>query len=424
MRILCIYFQSTRRLRNTVREHLSSFQNYSGADCYYLNVAHGIPRYINRINFDLIIFHYTFLALKWDIKEFKNFQNKCSRLKYISGYKIAFPQDEYIYSAAVSNFFKEFSVKTVFTCLPLSECKKVYDPQESGLKNYFTVLTGYIDSEAVKSYSGKALPLSERKVDVGYRGRKVPFWLGQQGQIKWQLCDRFKEILAVQNTLRYDISWDRRDEITGYSWYDFLSRCRVILGCEGGASLHDPTGEIRIRVEQFLHRYPSALFEEVQAKCLADVDGNLNLRAISPRHFECCVTKTCQALVEGAYGGIFKPGVHYIEIKKDWSNLEDVLSKIKDVKYCQEIADNAYRDIVEPGLYSYEKFIEQVMNSLRKELTHNSALNDDNLKDLKRLRIREQLNPLFLYYLSPYYKLRGGLRRIRNVRQKVSLPNV
>ena len=416
MRILCIYFQTDINMRNTVKEHLYSFKIYSDAECYYLNAANGVPRYIDKIRFDLIVYHYTFLALKWDINEFENFQKKCFRLKYLSGYKIAFPQDEYIHSAAVSNFFKEFSIKTVFTCLPLSECKKVYNPQESGLDNYFTVLTGYVHSEAVKRYSDKALPISKRKIDVGYRGRKVPFWLGQQGQIKWQLADRFKEILAGQNDLRYDISCDRRDEITGDAWYEFLSRCRVILGCEGGASLHDPTGEIRARVEHFLHRYPFASFQEVQAKCFAGGDRNLNLRALSPRHFECCVTRTCQALVEGDYGGIFKPDVHYIEIRKDWSNLEDVLRKIKDVKYCQEIADNAYRDIVETGLYSYEKFIEQVMNSIRKELIHTSALNDNNLKDLKRLRIREQLNPLFLYYLSPYYKLRGVLKKLRNLR--------
>ena len=51
---------------------------------------------------------------------------------------------------------------------------------------------------------------------------------------------------------------------------------------------------------------PTATFEEVEAGCFAGLDGNLNLRTISPRHLEACATRTPQILVEGAYSGISK----------------------------------------------------------------------------------------------------------------------
>ena len=54
-------------------------------------------------------------------------------------------------------------------------------------------------------------------------------------------------------------------------------------------------------------------------------DGRLQLFAISPRHLEACATRTCQVLVEGEYSGVLRPGEHYIPVRKDLSNLDDVL---------------------------------------------------------------------------------------------------
>lgn len=406
MKILCIYNLREKNARNTIDEHLYSFRRYSDEDVYYLNVAFGIPWYIEKIYFDVVIYHYTFFALKWDPKQFERLRKKCGRLKYISGYKIAMPQDEYIYSIIINLFFRDFGIKTVYTCLPPSDYQKVYDKEISGLDYYFSVPAGFIDETAVNRYANESPPLSERPIDIGYRARKVPYWLGKHGNIKWLLGEKFNNA-AKHHNLKTDISSDPEGFFMGKDWYRFLQSCKVFIGCEGGASLHDPTGEIRQKVEEYVQLNPNVSFEEVESVCFPGLDGNLNLFAISPRHYECCITKTCQTLVEGEYGGIFKPGIHYIEIKKDWSNVDQVVNKINDIKYCQEIADNAYRDIVQSGLYTYRGFVERVLSHVKEvsDITHSETDNDNVY--LRLLELREKINPVGLFFLSIYYATRS-----------------
>lgn len=322
----------------------------------------------------MVIYHYTICGVKWDPRFFKKIQKKWQPLRSLRGYKVAIPQDEYVHSEAMCDFFSDFGIKTVFTCLPESEWQKVYPKKRSGLDHYVTVFTGYIDEIALERIS--RFEAIERSIDIGYRARKVPFWLGRHGQIKWLLAEKFLKA-AEGRDMKLDISTDAKDVILGEDWYRFLYKCRTVLGCEGGASLHDPDGKIRNSVDKFLLDHPDATFDEVEQKCFLGKAGNLKLFALSPRHFECCMTRTCQVLVEGEYGGIFKPGVHYIEIKKDWSNLDDVLNRIEDREYCRQIAENAYRDIALSGLYTYRKFVESVLLDVKTvSAAHDSGTRD------------------------------------------------
>jgi len=365
MRILIVYYQVRKSDRNTIDEHLYAFDRYSGQECHHLNVFFGVPRYITRIPFDLIIYHYTFTSLKWDgAARFRAYLHRFSLLKGLSGYKVAIPQDEYVNSLPTCEYFSQFGIKTVFTCLSAEDFQTVYPREISGIEHYITVLTGYIDERSVQEVSLFSKPHRERSIDIGYRARKLPFWLGRHGVIKWQLTERFQEACRGRS-LKADLSNDYRDVFIGKDWYRFLSECRVVLGCEGGASLHDPDGRIRTCVEDYAAKRPDASFEEVQEKCFQGLDGNLHLFAISPRHFEACITRTCQALVEGDYAGIFLPGVHYIEIKKDWSNIGEVLETIGDVDECEKIAERAYRDIVLSGNYTYREFVRSVLDHVR-----------------------------------------------------------
>lgn len=40
--------------------------------------------------------------------------------------------------------------------------------------------------------------------------------------------------------------------------------------------------------------------------------------------------KTCKLLMKGDYAGVFRAGRDYIEIKKDFSNLDEVIQKVKN----------------------------------------------------------------------------------------------
>ncbi|MGK5090842.1 hypothetical protein WDW89_02360 [Deltaproteobacteria bacterium TL4] len=416
MKILIIYYIREKNIRNTIDEHLFSFARYSGEDCYYVNASLSLPPFVEKIHFDLVIYHYTFLAMKWNSDEFLQIQKECRRLKKVHGYKVAIHQDEYMNSNYINFFLKEFGVKTIFTCLPESEYQKVYPQKESGLEQYVTVTTGYIDEDALKELQSqvKNTPHHQRDIDIGYRARKIPYWLGHHGQYKHLLAEKVCNA-AEGSGLKMDISCDPADVFTGKDWYNFLLRCRVVLGCEGGASMHDPDGAIRRRVDAYTQQYPDANFEEAEKQCFEGQDNNLKLFAISPRHYECCITKTCQALVEGEYDGIFKAGVHYIEIKKDWSNLEEVIKKIKDVEFCEKIAEVAYQDIVLSGRYTYRKFVEKVLNSVRDQCFEPAKKQPMDSFYLLWVQEYNRMFPYRMHVFMQYKKVRGYAGRVKRL---------
>lgn len=393
MQILVLYYQQYERgIRSTVQEHLYSFRRYSEEQFYYLNVAGGIPAYLAKIRFDLVIYHYTMCACRFQPGFFDTIETRWQRLIGIEGYKVAIAQDEQINTNGLCRFFKRFGIKTVFTCLPEHEWQKVYPTEKSGVSDFVTVLTGYVDERSIPLVH--SLAASERCIDVGYRARKNSYSLGRHGTIKWRIADFFNS-LDDRLGLRFDISTDPSDVFYGDDWYRFLCRCRTVLGCEGGASLHDPDGDIERSVSGYLANKPDASFEEVEKACFPELDGNLELFALSPRHFEACVTKTCQILVEGDYNGIFLPGVHYISLNKDFSNINEVLSKICDHQYCAQLAENAYNDIVLSGKYTYKYFVDTVLAYAQPKTATDYTTATEH-RYLYRLHCRERFQWLFL----------------------------
>jgi Glycosyl transferases group 1 len=168
------------------------------------------------------------------------------------------------------------------------------------------------------------------------------------------------EPAARARGLTTDISVDTADIHHGDDWYRFLASCKYFLGAEGGATVLDPNGEFMHRTQRYLDEHPDATFEEVEAACFPGEDGKLQLFAISPRHLEACATRTCQVLVEGEYSGVLRAGEHYIEVKRDLSNVEEALDLIQSDSERERITEAAYRDVVASGLYTYRHLVESI----------------------------------------------------------------
>lgn len=367
MKILIVYYKPLGLHRNTINEHLSAFKRFSGASCYYLNVYSGVPGFIEYIKFDLIVYHYTILSEKFSGYDyFRDILNRCEPLKKIQSFKVAMPQDEYLLSDVICSFLKEFQINKLFTCFYEEDWEKVYPVSKTGVELKETCLTGYIDEDALKKIQVESVPHAKRLYDIGYRARKVPYWLGEHGTIKWRLTEVVQSMSSKFPKLNMNISNSEKDVFTGQNWYKFLLNCRTVLGCEGGASLLDTDGSLRKKVDDYAKKYPGASFEEVRDKLFQGQDFEISLFAISPRHFEACLTRTCQVLVEGKYHGIFTPNIHYIPLKKDFSNLEEVLKKVEDRKLCEELAERAYQDVILSGKYTYRQFINGIVNDVHK----------------------------------------------------------
>ncbi len=355
LRILCVYHREEVHGRPTVDQHLYSLRRYAdGCATYYLNARVGVPRWVSRLSFDVVVFHYLLLAMKWSRPGWERLLRRCAPLRDVPGYRVAIHQDEYVNTALVGDFLRDFAVKTVVTCLPPSEWRKVYPYERTGVEHFLEVAPGYVDEETLREL--QAMSPVPRDIDLGYRARRVPFWLGRHGQLKAAIADRLLA-LDPRPPLRMDVSTDPGDVFTGQDWYRFLARCRAVAGCEGGASLLDPDGAIRDRVDAFVAAHPGATFDEVERACFPGLDGNLRLFAASPRHFEAAMTRTAQVLVEGDYQGILAPDRHYIPLRADFSNLSDVLAQVSDRGRCEAVAERAHADLVASGRYTYRRYV-------------------------------------------------------------------
>lgn len=358
--ILVIYESKTHPLRPNLRDHLYSFDKYADARCFYVNLAvRSVPAYLRHIDFDLVVFHTFFLATRWHPAYFRKLWSGIDWLKTNPAEKIALPQDEFLHTDILNEFVDAFRVGRVFSVAPESEWPKIYPRARSRGVALSKVLTGYLDEETVKRI-GRLASGKKRTIDIGYRAWNAPPWLGRHGLLKTKIADLFAR-KAPAKGMTCDISTAEKDVISGEGWYRFLLRCKYFIGAEGGSSILDHDGSLKAATERYLEAHPSADFEEVMSRCFPRIDGNLRLFAISPRHLEACATRTCQLLVEGAYDGILEAGKHYIEIKRDFGNIDEVLKTVRHDKVREAIVDRAYDDIAASGKYSYRKFVRVVL---------------------------------------------------------------
>jgi hypothetical protein len=361
--VLIVYCQVSYPPRATVAEQLFCFARYAGAShrCFYLNLAvRDVPSYLLDVPFDMVIFHTTFFAWRWGIGEYRQVLQKARALKRLRALRAIVPQDEFYRTDALNEFIDEFDVGIVYTVSPPSEWSKLYPAAEGSGVRLVPVLTGYLDDATVGRIDALTAVRPPRETAIGYRAWRANPWLGRYAFLKTRVADVFEQ-RAPAFGLTTDISTRAADTFYGDEWYRFLLRCRYVIGVQGGAGVLDWDGSVRECAEAFQRARPDASFDEIEASCFAGRDGALAYFAISPRHLEACATRTCQVLVEGHYNGVLTPGLHYIELKQDFRNLDDILQRMASDRERETIAARAYDDVVRSGAYSYARFVETVL---------------------------------------------------------------
>lgn len=380
---MILYSLNERSRRNTINENLNSFRKYSTrCSFHYINVFNQIPSFLFGIKYDAVILHYTFLAEKRFLADGSPWEQKIRGLEHIKGYKIAIPQDEYDYTDRLCSLYKNAGIGTVYTCFTRDkDIAKAYPVDKTGILKIEKVFTGYIDEAKIELLAKKSQPFSVRAIDIGYRGRKLPAYLGKHGQLKFELVRIFNNaingkglVVDIKNTNENFLVEDQKAIKLGFSWYDFLLSCKAFIGCEGGSSLLDNDGSIQKKIKEYLFDHKDATFEEIELNCFPELDYNIQCFALSPRHFEAAMTRTLQILVEGEYGNVFIPWKHYLPLKRDFSNIEEILGYISNETECSRIIENAYRDIVESSQYTYRTFVTRIIDETA-ECTGNSLGN-------------------------------------------------
>lgn len=347
--------------RATLHDALFAFRRYSGQRVFYLNLRlKSVPKYVTRIKFDLVIFHTLFFAGRFDADFLRRSFRRAAPLAKLDAVKVILPQDEFINSDAVNEFIRDFGIDCVFSVQPEEVWDQVYDGVDRNCVAIRPMLTGYLDDDRARKIEALTAT-TKRDIDIGYRtAGDPPPWFGRHGFLKRLIAEQFLE-KGADSGLNLDISTSAHDTLRGDDWYRFLARSKYTLGVEGGTSILDRDGSIRLRTEAYQAEHPDATFEEVERACFPGTDGTFSGFAVSPRHLEACAAGACQILTEGHYNGILKAGTHYIAVKRDFSNVSEVIDLVRSDTKRKEIVARAYRDIVESGEYTYRKFVEFVI---------------------------------------------------------------
>ena len=331
---------------STLLEHIDALRRLSRHDVHVFN-----PRAVTRSrslaldDFDVVVVHYSLMILS-DHYLSPSFRAAIARFR---GIKVQFIQDDYRQVAEMWQRMRELGIDILFTLVPERELDAVWPPRELPGVRRITTLAGYVPSEA-SAYPSP--PLDERPLEVGYRGRSLPPWLGILGQEKAWIAQGVAE-RAERHKLRCDVAWTEGSRIYGLSWFEFIASCRVTLGTESGATITDFDGTIERRGREYMIEHPEAEFWDIHEAVLAPYEGNVRMNVISPRIFEAVALRTGLVLFPGEYSGVLERDRHYIPLEKDFSNFAEVVERIRDTHSLEAMVDTAYDEIVASGRYAY-----------------------------------------------------------------------
>jgi hypothetical protein len=330
---------------STIEEHISGIADNSKFD---VHVHRGRMPFAGDLGaFDSIILHYTLIAYP-----FRNDNMVSPEFRYqlvqSTVPKIAIVQDDYRAIFERVRFFNFIGINHVFTLGNLQVREKIYP---SFLCNFTTsqILTGYSDN-GYQNWPNNNW--KERTIDLGYRARLLPPWMGELGTYKSEIIQLVKKNPATKG-LNLDLSTSESSRIYGQDWVNFLCNTKIALGTESGSSTLDYDG-------RFSDQWTvSNSTSQGIAKPL-DFDYGV----ISPRIFEYSAARCLMALTDGEYSGVVKPWEHYFPLRKDLTNFQKLIDFSKDERSRTEMIERSYKHLISSGAYSYKSLAEIIDNKV------------------------------------------------------------
>ena len=355
MNILFLY-NETQTFTNTVFEHVAAFGRYSKHRVFYCHHDQIQNFNVELTNFDVVVMHYS-IRLPYDQVS----PSAAQALSEYKGLKALFIQDEYENTCRAWHWIKTLGFQLVFTVVPEKNIHRVYPPEEFPGVLFVNNLTGYVPEHLPAT--AQLLPPSQRELVIGYRGRSLPIRYGSLGLEKVQIGKITRQYCEKHN-IKHDIAWAEEARIYGDGWYQFMGSCRAMLGSESGSNVFDWRGDLADQIGKFKMLHPLASEKDVYGQLIASLDEDGLMNQVSPRIFESIAMKTVLVLFEGVYSDVVKAGEHFIPLKKDGSNLDQVFELLNDANYVDEMAERAYADVIGSGEYSYKAFVERVDHEL------------------------------------------------------------
>lgn len=375
--ILLLYSVGIGPVPATILDSITAFRRHSRFRIWPLNAFYGFPAALRQVRPRVIALHYTmFYDQTRPLEEpFLELLDRCS-----DSYLIAMFQDEQAYLDRRLELCRRYRVDCVYTMMGPEAAQRTYGA-ETPASRIVSHIPGYVSDELRERGRALAKPDRARAIDIGYRGRKAPDEWGPAVREKYAIAVGF-ERRARGSDLRLDIETDEDKRIYGDAWYRFIADCRATLGTESGTEIPwGPEGEL------------------------------LPYRTISPRHLEAAALGSCQILFEGRYSDMLEPMVHYIPLRKDFSNFDEVLARYRDADLRRELTANAHRNLIEDERATYRRFIADFDRNLEQDGVTPYAPGGSRVPMLAAVvapRPRRRLRALISRMLLRLRAIRGG----------------
>ena len=353
--ILLIYHHPITKDASTIMEHVNAFENNSKFKFWKINTEFGFPVALKGVQFSIILLHYSLFGSY----PFKLNNHIVNYLKTSNNtYKIAFFQDEYQFCPERFALINELHIDTIFTLIEQYFVNLTYK-KYTNVKDVITCIPGYVSENLIKKSRKYVQPINKRIIDIGYRGRQLPAYMGKGAFEKTDIAANFINY-TKKLPLTLDIDTHESARLYGDKWYEFLGKCKGMIGVEAGVTIFDLNGIIYKSYQKLNKKTKNITYEELSKEVnLNDYENLIPYRCISPRHFEASAFKICQILFEGNYSGILQPMIHYIPLKKDFSNFNEVVNLFQNDEFREKITKKSYDDLILSDDYSYKKFIEK-----------------------------------------------------------------
>ena len=242
---------------------------------------------------------------------------------------------------------------TLITQLNLDDAQLLYG--ESWSKDLISLPYGFT-TEIFKPQKES----TDRDIHIGFRGDYYPAYVGHDDRDL--LLDAFNKKVATYDHVNTDIRVGERLDTKG--WAAYLNSCRSIIGHEAGASRVDADENIR----KFLNTQEKNVTPDNFRKLVLAMrdtgvfDPPPSGRIAAPRNFEAMGTKTLQILLPGRYNDVLEAGVHYVELQRDFSNLDQVIETLMDDAAYTAMVEKAYQDAIEH--HTYQKRVDTLLTHI------------------------------------------------------------
>jgi hypothetical protein len=337
----------------TIVEQVAAFPRSSRFALHAVNTDLGFPPGLAAMDVGAVVMQYSLFGSP----PYKLGDRWLEWLDRSRAYKVCFFSDEHAYCRARRAFIDDHRIDCVYSHVEPRHADEVYGRCARPPLVVHNI-PGYVTDEIRRAAARHSLADAARGVDVGYRGRVLPHWMGRGVREKSDIAVEFAR-RAEGSGLVLDLDVHEDGRLYGDAWHRFLGDCRSMLGVESGTSYMDLEDEV-------LSEYLASGADDaaVEPEALARWDGNVPYRTIATRHFEAAAFGACQVMFEGVYSGVMEPMVHYLPLRKDFANLAEVLALLASSGVRATIARNARRDLVDSRAYDVARLVAQVDRTL------------------------------------------------------------